>query len=67
MARNVGALLIRTGLWGPTGFWGPLPIGPKVVPVWGSHLEFYKVTPKRNYFGAYGYTIIIARNSPKKV
>ena len=32
-----------------------LPIGPKVVPFWGSYLEFCKVTPKRNYFGAYGY------------
>ena len=31
-----------------------LPIGPKVVPFWGSYLEFYKVIPKRNYFGAYG-------------
>ena len=30
-----------------------LPIGPKVVPFWGSYLEFYKVIPKRNYFGAY--------------
>ena len=29
-----------------------LPIGPKVVPFWGSYLEFYKVIPKRNYFGA---------------
>ena len=29
-------------------------IGPKVVPFWGSYLEFYKVIPKRNYFGAYG-------------
>ena len=32
-----------------------LPVGPKVVPFWGSYLEFYKVIPKRNYFGAYGY------------
>ena len=31
-----------------------VPIGPKVVPFWGSYLEFYKVIPKRNYFGAYG-------------
>ena len=22
---------------------------------WGSYLESYKVIPKRNYFGAYGY------------
>ena len=29
-------------------------MGPKVVPFWGSYLEFYKVIPKRNYFGAYG-------------
>ena len=31
-----------------------IPKGPKVVPFWGSYLEFYKVIPKRNYFGAYG-------------
>ena len=31
-----------------------LPIGPKVVPFGGSYIEFYKVIPKRNYFGAYG-------------
>ena len=31
-----------------------LPKGPKVVPFWGSCLEFYKVIPKRNYFGAFG-------------
>ena len=24
-----------------------LPIGPKVVPFWGSYLEFYKVIPKK--------------------
>ena len=35
------------------GFQG-LPIGPKAVPFRGSYLEFYKVIPKRNYFGAYG-------------
>ena len=29
-----------------------LPIGPKVVPFGGSYIEFYKVIPKRNYFGA---------------
>ena len=35
--------------------WHVLPIGPKVVPFWGSYnMEFYKVIPKRNYFGAYG-------------
>ena len=28
-----------------------VPTGPKVVPFWGSYLEFYKVIPKRNYFG----------------
>ena len=34
-----------------------LPIGPKVVPFWGSYLESYayKVIPKRNHYGAYGY------------
>ena len=31
-----------------------LPIGPKVVPFWGSYLEFYEGILKRNYFGAYG-------------
>ena len=31
-----------------------LPIGPKVVPFWGSYVESYKVIPKRNYYGAYG-------------
>ena len=30
-------------------------IGPKVVPFRGSYSEIYKVIPKRNYFGAYGY------------
>ena len=32
-----------------------LPRGSIVVPFWGSYLEFYKVFPKRNYHGAYGY------------
>ena len=36
------------------GFIG-LPMGPKVVLFWGSYSEFYKVIPKRNYFGVYGY------------
>ena len=40
-----------------------LPIGTKVVHFWGSYLEFYKVFPKRSYFGAYGYWI--SRTSPK--
>ena len=31
-----------------------IAIGPKVVPFWGSYLEFYQGIPKRNYFGAYG-------------
>ena len=31
-----------------------LPIGRIVVPFGGSYLEFYKVIPKRNYFGAHG-------------
>ena len=36
---------------------GPkLPIGPKVVPFWGSYLELYRVILKRNYYGAYGYS-----------
>ena len=35
------------------------PIGPKVVPfVGGSYLELHKVIPKRNYFGAYGYSCL---------
>ena len=33
-----------------------IPIGPIAVPFGGSYLEFYKVIPKRNYFGAFGYT-----------
>ena len=33
---------------------GTLPKGPIVVPSWGSYLEFYKVIPKRNYYGRYG-------------
>ena len=31
-------------------------LGSIVVPFWGSYLESYKVNPKRNYFGAYGYS-----------
>ena len=31
-----------------------LPINPKVVLFGGSYVEFYKVIPKRNYFGALG-------------
>ena len=34
-------------------FW-PVPIGPIVVPFWGSYLESYKVITRRNYYGAYG-------------
>ena len=32
-----------------------IPIGSIVVPFWGSYLESYKVFPRRNYYGAYGY------------
>ena len=32
------------------------PIGSIVVPFWGSYLESYKVIPKRNYYGASGYS-----------
>ena len=32
-----------------------LPRGSIVVPFWGSYLESYKLTRKRNYYGAYGY------------
>ena len=42
--------LRKKNVWG-SGF---IPIGPKVVPFWGSYIEFYKVIPKRSYFGAYG-------------
>ena len=34
--------------------WICVPRGPKVVPFWGSYIESYKLTPKRNYFGASG-------------
>ena len=34
-----------------------LPIGPIVVPFWGSYLESYKVIPRRNYYGASGYIL----------
>ena len=43
---------------GPYDTWilvSTLPIGPIVVPFRGSYLESYKVIPKRNYQGAYGY------------
>ena len=33
-------------------------IGSIVVPFWGSYLELYKVFPKRNYYGAYGYSTV---------
>ena len=42
------AALLRVGV-----FLG-LPIGSKVVPLWGSYLEPYKAIPNRNYYGAYG-------------
>ena len=34
-----------------------LPIGSIVVPFGGSYLDSYKVTPKGNYYGAYGYVL----------
>ena len=34
-----------------------IPIGSKVVPSCGSYSGSYEVTPKRNYFGAYGYRV----------
>ena len=37
-----------------------LPRGSKVVPFWGSYIESYKVIPKRNYYGAYGYLLYFA-------
>ena len=42
-----------------------LPKGPKVVPFRGSYLEFYKVIPRRNYFGAYGQAWI--RMNPRQL
>ena len=49
---------MRTIMFQLSGFYCKLfqllPLGPKVVPFGGSCLEFYKVLPKRNYFGAYG-------------
>ena len=33
-----------------------IPIGSIVVPFGGSYLESCKVIPKRNYYGALGYT-----------
>ena len=45
----------RLPMWHVAGYIGnwALPIGPMVVPFGGSYLEFYKVIPKRNYYGAY--------------
>ena len=34
-----------------------LPRGSIVVPLCGSYSEPYKVIPKRNYLGAYGYRV----------
>ena len=31
------------------------PLGSIAVPFGGSYLEFYKVIPTRNYYGASGY------------
>ena len=33
-----------------------LPRGSIVVLFWGSYIESYKVIPKRNYYGAFGYS-----------
>ena len=46
---------------------GSIYIGPKVVPFWGSYLELYKVISKRNYFGAYGYTLPSWNSVPKTI
>ena len=55
-ARRVGCIASMTFCFGRiVRFRLFIPRGPKVVPFWGSYLEFYKVIPKRNYFGAYGY------------
>ena len=35
----------------------PRPKGSIVAPFGGSFLESYKVTPKTNYYGAYGYRL----------
>ena len=37
-----------------------LPIVSIVVPFWGSYIESYRVIPKRNYYGAYGYFIMLS-------
>ena len=34
-----------------------IPIGSIAVPFRGSYLEFYKVIPTRNYYGAFGYPL----------
>ena len=34
-----------------------IPIGSIAVPFRGSYLEFYKVVPTRNYYGAFGYPL----------
>ena len=47
--QGFGFRIVKFGRFGV-----PLPKFPKVVPFGGSCLEFYKVTPKRNYFGAFG-------------
>ena len=40
-----------------------IPIGSILVPFWGSYLESYKVIPKRNYYGAYGYSRCLAASA----
>ena len=42
------------GSWVHEVHGGTIPKGPKVVRFGGSYVEFYKVIPKRNYFGAFG-------------
>ena len=37
-----------------------LPRGSMLVPFCGLYLGSYKVIPKRNYNGAYGYRVILA-------
>ena len=49
---------------GFTSFWVSgvcgLLIGSIVVPFCGLYLESYKVLPKRDYNGAYGYLVLFA-------
>ena len=49
----------------PTCHLYEIPIGPIVVPFGGSYFESYKVTAKKNYYGAYGYSQKLANPNLK--